>query len=308
MKQNMNKRVFRLFIPLAGLLFSGTLLAQPQQIGPWAVSVEGGAVSQSEADLDDESGSFDYNRWFAGASLDYLWSPRTALGVSIGGGQASFGFKDVTGIAEGAPWDDIEDYRVSVISRFAINDRVSGIVIPSWRVNRESGASTGDAQTWGLLAGVSWRLSDTLTLGPGIGVFDRLEESTAVFPILVIDWDITERWNLSTGRGLAASQGPGLTLSYQATDAWSLGVAARYEQIDFRLNDEGPAPGGVGRDEVLPLVFSAEWSPNPGTRLSLFAGAEFAGELELADAAGTTIASSDYDAPFIFGGSFSFRF
>lgn len=298
----------RILLILLALLASPQLLAQPQQPGPWVFSTEGGVVSQSDADLEGDSGSFDYSRWFAGAGLDYLWSPRTALGISFGGGQSRYGFKDVSGLGDGDPWSDIEDYRVSVISRFAINEKVSGIVIPSWRVNRESGASTGDSQTWGLLAGVSWRLSDTLTLGPGIGVFDRLEESTAIFPILVIDWDISERWNLSTGRGLAASQGPGLTLAYQATNSWSLGVTGRYEQIDFRLDDTGPAPGGVGRDEVFPLVFSAAWSPSPGKRLSLFAGAEFGGELELADAGGTTIANSDYDAPFIFGGSFSLRF
>lgn len=290
------------------LLFSSTLLAQPQQIGPWVLDLDAGALSQSETDLDDDSGSFDYDRWFAAASLNYLWSPRTALGVAVGGGQSSYGFENVTGLADGDPWDDLEDYRISVISRFAINDRVSALVIPSWRVDREKGASTGDSQTWGLLAGLSWRLSDTLTIGPGIGVFERIEESTAVFPIVVIDWDITDRWNLSTGSGLAASRGPGLTLSYQATDTWRLGIEGRYEQIDFRLNDEGPAPGGVGRDEVTPLVLSAEWSPNRRTQIGLFAGAEFGGQLELADADGNTIATSDYDVPFIFGGNISLRF
>lgn len=287
---------------------AGNRTSQAPQIGPWVLSIEGGAVVQTEADLDDDSGRFDLQRWFAGAGLDYLWSPRTALGISVGGGRSDFDFSDVSGLANGDPWEEIEDYRISLVSRFAINDRLSGIVIPSWRVNRERGASSSDAQTWGLLAGVSWRLSDTLTIGPGIGVFDRLEESAAVFPILVIDWDISDRWNLSTGRGLAASQGPGLTLSYQANADWSLGVAGRYEQIDFRLNDDGPAPGGVGRDEVFPLVFSAEWSPNPGTRLSFFAGAEFGGELELADAGGRTLATSEYDVPLIIGGSFAFRF
>jgi len=301
-------RTVTLIIAAALLTVTTKALAQPANVGPWALTVDGGLVSQSRADLDETNGSFDYSRWFVGAGVDYLWSPRTSLGVSLGGGNSRFGFEDVTGLADGDPWNDIEDYRVSLVSRFAINERLSGIVIPSWRVNREHGASTSDSQTWGLLAGVSWRLSDSLTLGPGIGVFDRLEESAAVFPILVIDWDITERWNLSTGRGLAASQGPGLTLSYQATTAWSLGLAGRYEQIDFRLDDDGPAPGGVGRDEVFPLVLSAEWSPDPGTRLALFAGVELGGELELADPAGNTLARADYDAPLIFGGSFTLRF
>lgn len=288
------------------LLASGQLLAQPQP--GWVFSVDGAAVYQAEADLDDEDGAFSLDRWFVGANLDYLWTPRTALGVSVGGGLSDYDFSGSTALGPGEPWGAIEDWRVSLVSRFAINERVSGIVIPSYRVNRESGASASDADTLGLLAGVSWRLSDTLTIGPGIGVFERLEESTQVFPILVIDWDITERWNLSTGQGLAASQGPGLNLSYTLTDNWSLGVAGRYEQIDFRLDNDGPAPGGIGRDETFPLVFMADWSPKPGTRLNLFVGGEFSGQLELADAQGNALATSDYDTALILGASFAYRF
>ena len=91
---------------------------------------------------------------------------------------------------------------------------------------------------------MAWRINEDLTVGPGIGVFDRIEDSTRVFPILLIDWNIRERWNLSTGRGLAASQGPGLTLSYNLSPAWSFGLSGRYEEVQFRLDDEGPAPGG----------------------------------------------------------------
>lgn len=290
-------------------LTAAPVLAQPgPPDGPWAFTVEGGAAWQSDVDLDDDNGQFSVDRWFASAGVDYLWNFRTALGVSLGGGETRYDFSDISGISEGDPWEDIEDLRLSVVSRFAINDRVSGLIIPSLRQNRERGASSSDSQTFGLLAGVSWKLSDSLTIGPGIGVFERLEESTRVFPILVIDWDFSERWNLSTGRGLAASQGPGLTLSYDLAEAWTLGIAGRYEEIDFRLNDRGPAPGGVGRDTVFPLVFSADWQPNPDTSLSLFAGAEFGGSLALDDAEGNTITENDYDTALVFGGSFRFRF
>lgn len=287
-------------------------LAAAQPAAGWAFSIEGALAHQAEADLGaagpgETAGEFSLDRAFIGASLDYLWSPRTAFGINLGGGQTRYDFGGSTGLGLD-PWRDIEDWRVSLVSRFAINDRVSGIVIPSYRVNRESGASTRDADTLGLLAGLSWRLREGLTIGPGIGVFERIEESTQVFPILVIDWDITERWNLSTGRGLAASQGPGLTLSYAATDDWNVGIAGRYEQADFRLAEDGPVPNGIGRDETFPLVATAEWSPNPGTRLALFLGAEFSGELELADGEGNAIATSEYDTALILGGSFAFRF
>ena len=147
-----------------------------------------------------------------------------------------------------------------------------------------------------------------LTIGPGIGVFSRLEDGTKFFPILAIDWNISERWNLSTGRGLAASQGPGLTLSYQLNPAWSFGLTGRYEEIEFRLDREGETPNGIGRDESFPLVLSARLDPNSKVSLSMFMGVELGGSLTLMDESGKTISESDYDPAALFGATFAFRF
>ena len=128
-----------------------------------------------------------------------------------------------------------------------------------------------------------------------------------MFPILLIDWNFGERWNLSTGRGLAASQGPGLTLGYQLSEQWRLGVAGRYEDIQFRLDENGSTPGGVGEDRALPLVFTAAWEPSRAVRIGMFAGVEFGGELTLYDAAGNTLESREYDTVPVYGATIEFR-
>jgi hypothetical protein len=155
---------------------------------------------------------------------------------------------------------------------------------------------------------VTWRLNDDLTIGPGIGVFSRLESGTKAFPILAIDWNINERWNLSTGRGLAASVVPGLSLNYKINDDWSLGLSGRYEDVEFRLNEEGVAPGGIGRDQSIPLIFAAGLTPNKKLSLSVFAGLEFAGKLKLKDSAGVVLEESKYDLALLAGATFEFRF
>ena len=131
-------------------------------------------------------------------------------------------------------------------------------VAPSIRTCGEDGASSSDSQTYGLLAAAFWQINPDLRLGPGLGVFSRLEDSARVFPILAIDWNFGERWNLSTGRGLAASQGPGLTLSYELTSNWSLALAGRYEEVEFRLDKDGPNPGGIAIVKLLgsPQVYA----------------------------------------------------
>jgi hypothetical protein len=240
--------------------------------------------------------------------LNYAWDARKSIGITFGGGGSKYDFDDLTEIGGGTPWKEVEDSRISITGRFGFGDTGSIILIPTARYNGGKDSNTSDGRTYGLYAAAAWRISEDLTIGPGIGVFSRLEDGTRIFPFLVIEWDISERWNLSTGRGLAASQGPGLTLSYALSQSWSLGIAGRYENTEFRLDENGPTPGGVGRDQSIPVVAMASWDPNRTVDLSVFAGIELNGKLKLKNALGESVAESSYDPAPIFGATFKLRF
>ncbi len=291
-----------------GLFCAMPVAAQTQQASPFVIKLEGGGVHQSEADLGDSTGGFSVDRWFVGASLDYGWSLRDSIGVSIGGGQSSYEFNEESGFGGGSPWNKIDDARVSLTWRFGFGETGTFFLIPTARIDGEKDASTGDSTTYGLFAAAAWRINEDLAIGPGIGVFSRLEDSATFFPILAIDWNITDRWNLSTGRGLAASRGPGLTLGYQLNDDWNLAISGRYEDIEFRLGDDGPEAGGVGRDQSIPLVFLATLAPSPKLTLSVFTGVELGGTLKLKNAMGDVVEESSYDPAAVFGATFEFRF
>ena len=291
-----------------GLFCAMPATAQEQQRSPWSFNIDGGGVHQSEVDLKDDTGGFSVDRWFLGAGVNYSWDRRTSFGMSVGGGKSFYEFNELTGFGGGEPWDTIEDSRVSLTGRFGFGETGSVIIIPTVRINGEKGASNSDSRSYGLFGAVAWRLNEDLTIGPGIGIFSRLESSTRFFPVLAIDWNISDRWNLSTGRGLASSQGPGLTLSYKLNDDWSLGLSGRYEDIEFRLDDDGPAAGGVGRDQSFPLVFRADLTPNRKISLAVFAGLEFGGKLKLKNALNVIVDESKYELAPIFGGTFEFRF
>lgn len=282
-------------IAMTSLFYTLPLLAQSESDSPWVFRAEGALVHQSETDLSDGDGAFSIDRWFANGGLDYVWDQRKSLGFTIGGGKSIYEFDEFTEFGEGDPWDTVKEARLALTWRFGFGETGSMIIIPTMRFNGESGADSGDSSTYGLFAAAAWRLNESLTIGPGIGVFSRLEDGTRIFPILAIDWDISDRWNLGTGRGLAASQGPGLTLTYSLNDAWSFGLAGRYEDTEFRLDNEGVAPGGVGRDQSFPLVAMATLEPSQTFRLSLFAGIELNGTHKLKDAQGITIEEAEYD-------------
>ena len=295
-------------ITLVASLYTMPVLAQGQQQGPWFFSIEGAGVHQSEADLKDSTGGFSKDRWFVGAGVDYAFNRRNSIGISVGGGQSNYDFNDKTDFGGGAPWNKIDDTRVTLNGRFGFGETGSIFIIPTLRFNGEKDASSSDSRTWGVFAAVTWKVKENLTIGPGVGIFSRLEDSTKFFPVLAIDWDINDRWNLSTGRGLASSQGPGLNLSYKLNEDWELGVAARYESAEFRLDDEGPAVDGIGRDQSMPLVFTAKLAPTKKLNLSVFAGLEFAGKLKIKDSFGETVEESKYDPALLAGVTFEFRF
>ncbi|NND57813.1 MAG: TonB-dependent receptor [Xanthomonadales bacterium] len=303
-----NNKLLLTVIAVAALLCFQTTEAQAPPVDPVSFNFDGGIAIQTSSDLKDSNGSFSANRWFVSMGVTYAWDYRNSIGLSAGGGITKYDFDEETGFGGGMPWEEIEDTRISLVGRFGFGERGSIILIPSARYNGEKDSKSSDGRTYGLFAAAAWRLSPDLTIGPGIGVFSRIEDGTQVFPILVIDWNISERWNLSTGRGLASSQGPGLRLSYQSNERWSLGLAGRYENIEFRLDENGTTPSGVGRDQSIPLVASAVWEPNPTVKLSLFGGLEFGGKLKLKDFSGEFISETKYDPAPIFGGTFELRF
>ena len=290
------------------LIYVQTVSAQAPPPDPVSFNFDGGFALQSSSDLKDVDGDFSVNRWFISAGITYAWNRRNSLGLTAGGGSSKYDFDSLTGIGDGDPWEEIEDTRISLVGRFGFGEKGMAIIIPSARYNGENDSNTSDGRTYGLFAAAAWRINEDLTIGPGIGVFSRLEDGTQVFPILVIDWNISERWNLSTGRGMAASQGPGLTLSYELNPRWSFGVAGRYEKLEFRLDENGTTPGGVGRDQSIPLLATAAWKPNRVINLSIFAGMEFSGKLKLKNALDEVVGETDYDPTAIFGGTFVFRF
>lgn len=290
----------------AALLFSQLATAQDQRSGPWIFTANAIGVHQSEVDMNDTGGSFYVDRWFVNAGVTFAWSARTSLGIVVGGGKAIYEF-DGNGAAGGDWWSDISDTRVSLVGRIGFGDTGVLTIVPTLRDNTEDGAGSGDGQTYGLFAAATWRLSEELTIGPGIGVFSRLEDGARVFPLLAIDWDISDRWNLATGSGVGSSQGAGLTLNYKLNDDWSFGLTGRYEDLEFRLDNKAIAPGGVGRDQAFPLVVSAALTPSPRLKFSVFAGASLLGKLEVNSLSGIKI-ESDYDPTLLAGVSAEFRF
>jgi hypothetical protein len=271
-----------------------------RQSGQVISGIDVGVVHQFSTDLSDVDGAFSVNRYFIEPSVGYAWDQRNRVSVSFGFGESDYDFSSVTMVNGSEPWGRIQDYHLSVPIRFSATERTNVYLRPTVRSFAEDGASMNDGRTEGLIAGISWTLSETLTIGPGLGWFTKLGGGSRAFPILIIDWAITDRLSLTTGRGLAASQGPGLALNYRLSDKWRLALTGRIESTRFVLNEQSPAPADYGKDASLPLLFSVDYQPWPMVSIGAFVGFEFDGQLRLEDEERRVIEQEDYDvAPFV---------
>ncbi len=291
-------------LALAAGLGAGGALAQPAGVstGPsW--QVEGITAGAAPAGLEG-GGKVSVARAFVGVGFTAPVAPGARMGLSVGAGATDYEFSD----GAQALWSGIRDARVSLPISFGLGDSARAIIIPSVRWNAEPDADLEDGQTEGVIATVFWRVSDSLTIGPGVGVFSELTDDTDVFPFLAIDWAITDRWSLTTGQGVGASEGPGIGLSYQTTETLDLGLAARYESTQFRLDDRGIAPDGIGEFQAVPVVLTLDWRPNPGVSVSAFAGVETGGEMTLRDEDGRIVQQNDVDTAAVLGAQVLVRF
>ena len=206
-----------------------------------------------------------------------------------------------------APWDDV--HRVGLSTPFVI--RGTGgwgfLVTPSLDYLMEEGASSSDALSYGAVLAASRRFDADLQLGLGFGIFDQLEE-VKVFPFIVVDWKLGERWRLANPLPAGPTGGGGLELNYRFDAGWTLGGGAAYRSVRFRLSEDGSFANGIGETRSVAAFLHAARDLGPNSRLGLYAGALFAGELRVESASGDELARQDFDPAPFFGAARTLRY
>ncbi|MFC5049825.1 hypothetical protein ACFPK9_04265 [Rubritalea spongiae] len=199
------------------------------------------------------------------------------------------------------PWNDVHIGNLGAFIRWGFADNWELFALPSIRTSGESGANFSDTLTGSALAGASYKFSDTLTIGPGIGYVGQIEDSASIFPILLIDWQFAEQWSITTGPVVGASLGPGLAVRWDIQEHLRFTFGARSERIRFRLDDSSSsAKQGIGEDNSIPVFGILTWQATEHLQTSFIAGVGFANDLVLDDSNGDRISRKDYDpSPFV---------
>ena len=167
---------------------------------------------------------------------------------------------------------------------------LGGFSSASW----ESSADVGNAWSGGGFGVVGFRVSDRLSLGFGAGASSQLEDDPFVFPVVTIEWQITDRLRLE-------NEMLGVRLTFEVNDRLDLYARGAYERREYRLDDGHALIGeGVFRDTRVPLGFGVSWRPVEGLDVGLEAGASLLTELEFETSGGREVEETDADAaPYI---------
>lgn len=260
-----------------------------------------------EADFSDGPGSVSISR--AGAEISYRQplNERTRLTISLGTELSFYDFATPSPFASSTskPWEDTTQVSLTAVVTRDATEKWSWFFGGGIDTAFEDGADVSRSFTGGLLGGAAYKFSDRFTLGGGFAVRSRLEDSGLFLPILNLNWQICDQWRLSNFNQLNSV---GLALTYTPTKNLDLALRAAYESRAYRLDEDGPFPDGVGRDQRIPIWVQGTYRFTPHAALTASVGYAVWQEFTIDDSEGVEIGKQEADpTPFV-GVGFSFSF
>lgn len=292
-------------IALAVLLPTGIIAAAEAQAPP-GLSVSVTPVYQFDSGL-DSGGEAGYTAVLMSLGATRTLNEQSSLGVRLRLDYEDWRFDNPAGFGGAAPWDDLYRAGLSVPYSYVTTGGWRLGLTPTIESSGETGASFSDTFEYGATATVSRAIRPDLTLGLGVGVFERIEDTSA-FPFIVVDWRITDRLRL-TNPFAAGPAGPaGLELSYKLDSNWTAGVGAAYRSYRFRLDEDGPFADGVGEHKFIPVFIQLGRDISRNLTLRLYAGAATGAKLRVEDKDGRRLYDEDQDPALMLGVSVLGRF
>jgi hypothetical protein len=255
-------------------------------------------VYQFDSDL-DKGGSMSVRRLILNASRKIPLNESLDLRLRLGYSYADYNFSGPRTFAGMQPWDKVHVLDFGGSLGFALTPEWNISIAPTISLSREDDAGWGNAILFGGSVAMSRSFGSKLTLGFGAAAFSELEQVT-VFPLLVVDWRITDRLSLANPFRPGPTGPAGLELSYLLGDGWDASVGAAYRSERFRLADSGLFADGIGESKSIPVWGRISRTVNQHLKLDFYGGAMVGGKVSIDDSNGNRLSSDDYDsAPFM---------
>lgn len=311
----MNKKLLFccILVSVCGCLLCRAAPASSQEMRPGGSSGNETGLSLSAAYTHrfdaplDRGGDFRVDSYFLRLDGMKRQSDVLRLGVGVTYDLSDYSYSDRAAPPGRKPWDRVHLLTCTAPAIYGPDENWKLFIAPSLGVAAESGADWGDALVYGGIFWTSYRFTPALALGLGAGLFSKPEEFSA-FPVIVIDWNISERVRLSNPSNEGVTGPAGLELSYRFDGGSSVAAGWSYRSQRFRLDDSGAVPGGVGEDRGFPVWLKLSARVGTHGTLGLRGGVVAGGQLVVEDSHGNRVEEQDYDASPFLSASMSFKF
>ena len=244
----------------------------------------------------DNGGKVELSRYGAELRLNYHVTDEDDLQFRFQYQRDDWNFSGTTGLGNDDPWDLVTTTDLALQWTHQLQEKTQIFGGPIIKWSSDSGAAQSNSDVFGGMIGFVHVYSDTLTFGGGIGVIEALDDDDRLFPILVLDWKLSDEVTLTSDLATRYGSRLGVELVWKPREDWSLGAGISYDYSRFRLDDSGYAPEGVGEATSLPLQVRATYHPTPNVSITLLGGVVLGGELSVYDATGVNIESENYDS------------
>jgi hypothetical protein len=263
-----------------------------------SISLVATPLYQFEANL-GRGGNVSVFRTFVDINSKIPLDDTLSIGLNFGYHYADYNFADPVSFAGEKPWDKVHILRFGANVSYDLTPEWSLFVAPSVQISREDGAGWGSAIGYGGVFSLTRVFSSDLSLGVGVAAFSQLEELTA-FPIIAVNWRITDRLRLANPFRPGPAGPAGLELSYKIGSDWDFAAGAAYRSERFRLKNSGLFQNGIGESSLIPAWVRISRNSHNNFYLDFYAGAMLGGVVSIDDREGNRITSDNYDpAPFL---------
>ena len=256
------------------------------------------AIHQFDTNL-DEGGDFNVNRYLFKLGWDKKISDTLKAGISFNYDLHDYSFSKPAAFEYLTKLKNLQSFGLATRIIYTINQDWRLVVIPSIEASKESDADLEDSLIYGGIFSAGYRVSPDLMIGTGFGIFSRLEE-VSYFPVVFINWEITDRLRLSNPFNSGPTSPAGLELSYTFHKSWEIACGGGYRSYRFRLKDKGIASNGILQEKSVPVWGRITLRSGSLVKVDLNTGAFLLGKLKIEDQDGHEISKDQYDtAPFI---------
>jgi hypothetical protein len=294
---------------ILGLLIPASASAQFSMVGDPSLRFEwrGKVATDFQTEFKTKTdGGDSFESWRLGVAGDFGGPINESILVRIRAGyrHASYNFRQDNepngrldyGSSElpRDPWGSVNTFELVPTTTILVGSRFSVIAAVPIHWAGETGARRN-----GFAAGVSalvrWQITDNLRIGAGIGVTSQLEDDAETFPIVSLDWQISDTINFRTeGSWL---QGGNATLLWGPSESIRLAFSAGYERNRFRLDDNGfqSDRNGIGEVTAVPLEVGLRFRLFERAFFDFRLGLAVAGQLRIESDNGHKLYEEDYD-------------